>query len=143
MGFWTRLWDSVDRVVTSIVGGDEGALEKRKRKRRQRRERPPVFDPERESDELAPGDDETPYARAYIEDISATIQVIAWTGPGGLSDWRSIEGGDVPTRDEIEDADLLTIAIEYDDGEVVYRTFKGPTADIRRIIDDWIRIGSL
>lgn len=81
--------------------------------------------------------------RGFDEDTGAEWRVEEWTGPGGLSNWRSREAGNRLTRRALSDADFVKIAYQYPDGRTVYRTFTGGVEDVQRVINYWKENDSL
>lgn len=80
--------------------------------------------------------------RGYDPENNAEWRVEAWTGKGGLSDWRTIENNRL-TRNALSDADHVVISYTYPDGQTEYRTFRGPVEDIDEIIEQWKAENSL
>lgn len=78
------------------------------------------------------------FSHGKDEENGAIWQIEAWTGPGGLSDWRTIEENRL-TRNALSDSDHVVFSYTYPDGNVEYRTFRGPVEvdNIENIIDEW------
>lgn len=81
--------------------------------------------------------------RGYDAENGAEYRVEAWTGKGGLEDWRELEKGHRLTRSALSNASHIVVSYTYPDGSTEYRTFTGPIEDLERTIDYWKSIDSL